>query len=52
VALNDVGYRGPLSVEWEDSRMDRFHGAAESAAFVRKVDFPSSTIVFDAQFDR
>ena len=51
-ALNDVGYRGPLSVEWEDSRMDRFHGAAESAAFVRKVDFPSSTIVFDAQFDR
>ena len=23
VALNDVGYAGPLSVEWEDSRMDR-----------------------------
>src|SRR5690606_39158839 len=22
VALNDVGYNGPLSVEWEDSRMD------------------------------
>ena len=29
VALNDVGYRGPLSVEWEDSRMDREHGAAD-----------------------
>ena len=27
VALNDVGYQGPLSVEWEDSRMDREHGA-------------------------
>jgi len=52
VALNDVGYRGPLSVEWEDSRMDRVHGATEASAFVRKVDFPSSAIVFDAQFDK
>ena len=33
VALNVVGYAGPLSVEWEDSRMDRVHGATESAAF-------------------
>ena len=32
VALNDVGYAGPLSVEWEDSRMDRVHGAAEAAS--------------------
>ena len=39
VALNDVGYRGPLSVEWEDGRMDRVHGATESCAFVRKLDF-------------
>jgi sugar phosphate isomerase/epimerase len=52
VALNDVGYNGPLSVEWEDSRMDREHGAREAAAFVRKVDFPRSQIAFDAQFDR
>jgi sugar phosphate isomerase/epimerase len=52
VALNDVGYGGPLSVEWEDSRMDREHGAAEAAAFVRRVDFPPSKIAFDAQFDR
>jgi sugar phosphate isomerase/epimerase len=48
VALNDIGYRGPLSVEWEDSRMDREHGAAEAAAFVRKIDFPPSQIAFDA----
>ncbi|MEM6459591.1 MAG: sugar phosphate isomerase/epimerase [Planctomycetota bacterium] len=51
VALNDVGYRGPLSVEWEDGRMDRAYGASEAADFVRSVDFPSSDIVFDAQFD-
>ncbi|MBB6431680.1 sugar phosphate isomerase/epimerase family protein [Algisphaera agarilytica] len=51
VALNDIGYRGPLSVEWEDGRMDREYGATEAAEFVRSVDFPSSDIVFDAQFD-
>lgn len=52
VALNDVGYAGPLSVEWEDSRMDREHGAAEACAFVRRLDFARSAIAFDAQFDR
>ncbi|HTW93957.1 MAG TPA: sugar phosphate isomerase/epimerase [Tepidisphaeraceae bacterium] len=52
VVLNDIGYRGPLSVEWEDSRMDRQHGATEAAAFVRKLDFAPSQIAFDAQFDR
>ncbi len=52
VALNDIGYQGPLSVEWEDSRMDREHGATEAAAFVKKADFKPSAIAFDAQFDR
>ncbi|MBL7115650.1 MAG: sugar phosphate isomerase/epimerase [Kiritimatiellae bacterium] len=52
VALNDIGYKGPLSVEWEDSRMDRCHGAQEACEFVRSVDFPSSDIAFDAQFDK
>jgi len=52
VALNDINYTGPLSVEWEDSRMDREHGAAEAAAFVKKVNFKPSAIAFDAQFDR
>lgn len=52
VALNDTGYRGPLSVEWEDIRMDRVHGASEAASFVRNVDFPSSQIAFDAAFDK
>ena len=51
VALNDIGYDGPLSVEWEDSRMDREHGATEAAAFVKRVDFKPSNIAFDAAFD-
>ena len=49
-ALNDVGYQGPLSVEWEDNGMDREHGAAEAAAFVRRLDFPPSRRAFDAAF--
>jgi sugar phosphate isomerase/epimerase len=52
VALNDVGYRGPLSVEWEDIRMDRVHGATEAATFVRKIDFPPSAVAFDAAFEK
>jgi sugar phosphate isomerase/epimerase len=49
-ALNDIGYAGPLSVEWEDGAMDREFGARESCEFVRRLDFPPSKIVFDAQF--
>jgi sugar phosphate isomerase/epimerase len=52
VALNDLKYAGPLSVEWEDIRMDRVHGATEAAAFVRNVDFPGSNVAFDAAFDK
>lgn len=51
-ALNDIGYNGPLSVEWEDSGMDREFGAKEACAFVRKVDFAPSAIAFDAAFDK
>jgi predicted dehydrogenase len=52
VALNDIHYTGPLSVEWEDGRMDRFHGATESCAFVKRLSFPPSAIAFDAAFDQ
>lgn len=51
-ALNDAGYRGPLSVEWEDSGMDRDHGAKEACAFVKKIDFEPSRLAFDAAFDK
>lgn len=46
-ALNDIGYGGPLSVEWEDSGMDREQGATEACAFVKKVDFAPSDFAFD-----
>jgi sugar phosphate isomerase/epimerase len=49
-ALNRAQYRGPLSVEWEDSGMDRMHGAREAATFVKKLDFEPSSVAFDAAF--
>jgi sugar phosphate isomerase/epimerase len=51
-ALNSIGYRGPLSVEWEDSGMEREHGAREACEFVRRIDFAPSNVAFDAAFDR
>lgn len=50
-ALNDIGYDGPLSVEWEDSGMDREHGATEACAFVNEIDFEPSDVAFDAAFE-
>jgi hypothetical protein len=38
-------------VEWEDSGMDREHGAKEACAFVKNIDFKPSEIAFDAAFD-
>ncbi len=51
-ALNKAGYTGPLSVEWEDSGMDRDHGAREACQFVKRVDFQPSSRAFDASFDK
>ena len=45
--LNDMGYDGPLSVEWEDSGMERIAGATEACSFVKKVDFEPSDVKFD-----
>jgi sugar phosphate isomerase/epimerase len=50
--LNRINYQGPLSVEWEDSGMDREFGAAEACEFVRRVDFPASNVAFDAAFEK
>ncbi len=46
-ALNDIKYNGPLSVEWEDSGMNREAGAEEACEFVRFSDFVPSDIAFD-----
>jgi len=51
-ALNQIGYNGPLSVEWEDCGMDREHGAEEACEFVKAADFKPSTVVFDEAFDQ
>lgn len=48
--LNQIGYDGPLSVEWEQGDMDRVHGAKESCERVKALDYPVSKLVFDAQF--
>jgi sugar phosphate isomerase/epimerase len=48
--LNRIGYSGPLSVEWEDSGMDRDHGAREACEMLQKLDFEPSKVAFDAAF--
>jgi sugar phosphate isomerase/epimerase len=51
-ALNRIGYNGPISVEWEDNGMDRDFGAPEAAAFVKKYNFPPSSVAFDKAFEK
>jgi len=51
-ALNTIGYAGPLSIEWEDSGMDREWGAQDALAFVRRTDFAPSAVVFDKAMQR
>jgi len=51
-ALNRIGYRGPLSIEWEDSGMDREWGARDAVAYVRAIDFEPSAVAFDAAMQR
>jgi sugar phosphate isomerase/epimerase len=51
-ALTRVGYQGPLSIEWEDSGMDREWGAPDALAFVRRTEFAPSAVAFDAAFQK
>jgi sugar phosphate isomerase/epimerase len=51
-ALNRIGYDGPLSIEWEDSGMEREYGAKDALAFVRRTDFSSSVLAFDAAMQK
>ena len=51
-SLNRAGYEGPLSIEWEDSGMDREWGAQDALAFVRRTDFAPSAVAFDAAMQR
>ena len=49
-ALNDVGYDGPFSVEWEDNGMNREQGAPEALAMVRRLLITPSEVAFDDAF--
>jgi sugar phosphate isomerase/epimerase len=49
-ALNRIGYAGPLSIEWEDSGMDREWGAPDALGFVRRTAFAPSEVAFDSAF--
>lgn len=49
-AINQIGYAGPISVEWEDTNMDRLEGAPEALAFVRKNLFTPPSAAFDSAF--
>jgi sugar phosphate isomerase/epimerase len=51
-SLNAIGYTGPLSVEWEDSGMQRELGAAEAVQVVRRTDISPSAVAFDAAFQK
>ena len=51
-ALNRINYQGPLSVEWEDSGMDREYGATEACQFVKELDFQPSGQAFDDAFSQ
>lgn len=46
--LNAISYQGPLSVEWEDSGMERMFGAKEAFEFTKKINFEPSNVAFDA----
>lgn len=46
--LNQIGYRGPLSVEWEDSGMERTFGITEAYDYTKKINFVPSDFSFDS----
>jgi len=45
--LNAINYKGPLSVEWEDSCLNRELGAREACEFVKNINFSPSDITSD-----
>lgn len=46
--LNQGNYSGPISVEWEDSGMDRVYGATEACEYIKKYNFDASDIAFNS----
>jgi sugar phosphate isomerase/epimerase len=50
--LNQIGYEGPLSVEWEDPFMDREFGATEACEYLKTLNYPRPEGVFDEAFTK
>jgi sugar phosphate isomerase/epimerase len=48
--LNAIGYDGPVSIEWEDSGMDREQGAPEALEHIRRLSFGGAEGAFDSAF--
>ncbi|MFM2321689.1 MAG: hypothetical protein RL612_836 [Actinomycetota bacterium] len=51
-ALEFIGYKGPISVEWEDAGMDRLRGAEEAVGFIRNLLWDKPAGAFDAAFSK
>ncbi|GGK81620.1 sugar phosphate isomerase/epimerase family protein [Mangrovihabitans endophyticus] len=49
-ALEAIGYTGPISIEWEDSRMNRLQGAPAALAHLRSLLFEPAPGRFDSAF--
>ncbi len=45
--LNEISYKGALTVEWEDNGMHRDIGVREAYEFVKGMNFPYSEMAFD-----
>src|SRR5262249_55099168 len=50
--LNRIGYQGPLSVEREDSGLDRELRHREAAQVCKQKDFAASGRAFDAAYEK
>ncbi len=48
--LNEIGYDGPISIEWEDAGMDRTVGAPRALEFLRSKIYAPPAQSFDASF--
>ena len=48
--LTTIGYHGPISIEWEDARMDGLQGAPEALAYIRSHLFEPPATAFDSAF--
>jgi len=49
-ALDQVGYAGPISIEWEDAGMSRMHGAPAALAHIRSLLWDKPEAAFDSVF--